>query len=401
MSAVTLPPAAADRKRRLRLDFLDGLRGLAALYVVVHHAYFEVAPHWDGGGLSPRAQSLTHWLLYGHFAVGVFIVLSGYCLMLPVARDASGRLKGGAGDYLRRRARRILPPYYAALALSLLLIALVPGLQQKHGVRWDIALPAFAPGPLLSHLLLLHNLSQDWASAIDPPLWSVGAEWQIYFFLPFVLLPVWRRWGLPVTVALAFALGFAPHVLLPARHNLDWTFPWYLGLFALGMAAATAAHAPGRVGAFWSERMPWGVCAALLGVVTVFLSARSMWWLSNLWVMDTLVGATTACLLLWCARHALSDGEEARPLVLRLLESPACVTLGAFSYSLYLVHFPVLSALHLALRPLHLSPRGNLALLLGAGTPLCVGLAYGFHLLFERRFMSHVPAPHPAHVAAE
>ena len=73
---------------------------------------------------------------HGHYAVAVFIVLSGFCLMLPVTRDPNGRLPGGFAAYLGRRARRILPPYYAALGMCWIAIALIPALRQPahlHG----------------------------------------------------------------------------------------------------------------------------------------------------------------------------------------------------------------------------------------------------------------------------
>jgi peptidoglycan/LPS O-acetylase OafA/YrhL len=50
-------------------------------------------------------------------SVQVFIVLSGYCLMLPVAQ-AAGTLKGGLSVFVRRRAIRILPPYFAMLTIA-------------------------------------------------------------------------------------------------------------------------------------------------------------------------------------------------------------------------------------------------------------------------------------------
>ncbi len=127
---------------RLRLDYLDGLRGLAALYVVMHHAYYGLTAE---ASLPPLAAHLTYWLYLGRSAVDVFIVLSGYCLMLPIIR--SGRLSGGSGGFLRRRARRILPPYYAALGVSLLVIAVLPPLHDlSHpDALWNEALPAFTP----------------------------------------------------------------------------------------------------------------------------------------------------------------------------------------------------------------------------------------------------------------
>ncbi len=117
-----------------RIASLDGMRGIAALYVVLHHAYFEVSEAAPKEWLVGRFA----WLAFGHYAVAVFIVLSGFSLA------AGDPMRGGFWAYVRRRARRILPPYYVALGLSLLLIWLVPALQSRDDPRWgEIALPAF------------------------------------------------------------------------------------------------------------------------------------------------------------------------------------------------------------------------------------------------------------------
>src|SRR5882672_5264093 len=121
-------PASRDGRRargvtrsgspRLRLEYLDGLRGIAALYVVLFHSMVG----FRGDVLPPALVSALKFMTYGHFSVAVFIVLSGYCLMLPVARSSDGRLSGGFAGYVKRRALRILPPYYAAVSISLLVI---------------------------------------------------------------------------------------------------------------------------------------------------------------------------------------------------------------------------------------------------------------------------------------
>jgi peptidoglycan/LPS O-acetylase OafA/YrhL len=82
---------------RIRLDFLDGIRGLAAPYVVIHHAYMEVAwwqafpgQHiYHGERLPEQFLRAMHFLTSGQLAVDTFIVLSGYCLMLPIVRALS------------------------------------------------------------------------------------------------------------------------------------------------------------------------------------------------------------------------------------------------------------------------------------------------------------------------
>ncbi len=129
----------------LRLDYLDGIRAAASLYVVLFHAGLGVGPEPVPGW----TRNLQRAFSFGHDAVAVFIVLSGYCLMLPIAR-ADGRLARGVRSYFGRRAWRILPPYFAALAGSWLLLALVPSLETPTGTIWDDTFPAFAAGPVLS-----------------------------------------------------------------------------------------------------------------------------------------------------------------------------------------------------------------------------------------------------------
>ncbi len=290
-------------------------------------------------------------LAHGHAAVGVFIVLSGFCLMRPVVA-AGGVLAGGFLGYLRRRARRILPPYYAAALLSLALIAAVPALSRPSGTAWDQCLPAFRSRTLLAHALLTHNLDLRHRLKINVPHWSVATEWQIYFAMP-VLILAWRRLGLVATVALAFAAGIAPHLLLPAGRNYDTACPWYLGLFALGMAAAVVEGSARR------DRIPWHGLACLgcagLGLVLLNppnaemgrdpLSAAGwfVYWGRPLWVRHAIVGLATAALIVALARD---HREGRRSRALSLLGSKPLLALGTISYSLYLTHYLVLALVH-------------------------------------------------------
>src|SRR6266446_573435 len=116
--------------------YLDGLRAVAALYVLLHHAFLQVIPN-----PVTDANRLPHWFILfaqGNLAVDVFIVLSGFCLMLPVV-SLGYEVSGGAVHFFRRRARRILPPYFAAMGLSLLPIWLLIG--EKTGTHWDVITP--------------------------------------------------------------------------------------------------------------------------------------------------------------------------------------------------------------------------------------------------------------------
>jgi peptidoglycan/LPS O-acetylase OafA/YrhL len=366
-----------ERPAARRLDHLDGLRALAALYVVLFHA----GVCFSRGPLPLWARSATRLLSFGHEAVAVFIVLSGYCLMLPAARAGDGQLAHGVRGYFARRAWRILPPYYAALLGSLALIALLPVLRpaMPTGTIWDDTNPAFTTGAVVSHLLLVHNLSPDWVFRVNGPLWSVATEWQIYFFLPFVFLPLWRRSGPLATVLVAFGLGYLP--LLVAPRMAHTALPWYLGLFALGMVAAAISCAP-RPLEQRLRRLPWGPIAKLL----IGLCAVGGLVLARLWfrwkpITDALVGLATAALLVHCV------AGEGRARIVRLLSWPPLVQVGHFSYSLYLVHLPVVALCHFALLSLPLGPVAHLALLLAVTTPASLVVAYGFHLAVERHFL--------------
>jgi peptidoglycan/LPS O-acetylase OafA/YrhL len=361
---------------RPRLTFIDGVRGLAALYVVLHHAYFQVA--LNTGTLSPVVLRLTQWMADGTFAVDVFIVLSGFCLMLPLLQAPDRKLAGGLSGFIRRRARRILPAYYSALATCLTAIALVPRLQQRTADGWSHSLPAFTPGVLLSHLLLVHNLSIHWIWKIDSPAWSIATEWQIYFVFALVLVPLWRRFGMPVAVAAGFATGNILEAFMPASNEACF---YFTGFFGLGMAAAALYRAPNT--ARW---VPWNLIAMLLaGVVGLAIFAYPAWTHRPKIEVDLFVGFTAAIVLVSLSRASLS---RRRSPIIWLLESRPLVALGGFSYSLYLIHFPVIAWTHLWLQTRHITPAADLAFMLLVGVPLAVAVSYVFHLIFERPFLT-------------
>ncbi len=312
----------------LRLDFLDGLRGLAALFVVLHHMHQETTyTVLDHAALPPRLLSLTSWLELGHYGVAVFIVLSGYSLMLPVVRSGTGQLKGGFGRYIQRRARRILPPYYIALAISLLLFAIVPALHHPQGTRIEADFPAWEPNAIWTHLLLVHNLT-PWTFKINGPMWSVATEWQIYFLFPLLLLPVWKRFGSVTAVIVGFGLGLAPHLLFNVG---DGAYPWYIGLFAMGMMGAALSFSRHSGAASLLDKMPW-LLLSLLCTLGLIVTIKK--WHGYAAPPDALAGAATMCLLVGCA-YQFQQGRNS--LLLRFFRRKGLVQIGLFSYSLYLI----------------------------------------------------------------
>ena len=361
------------------LAYLDGLRGLAALFVVVHHAYITVWPEKQHpAGI---LKALLAPLGFGHYAVVAFIVLSGYCLMLPVLRAGDGNPRGGWKSFFSRRAWRILPPYWLAMLVTLGLIGTVLG--QKTGTHWDICLPV-TPKAAAGHFLLVQDLyNQAIGGKINHVYWSVAVEWHLYFLFP-LLLWVYRKRGPTGLLLVALALGFGAGFVL-RKSALSGLTLHFLGLFGLGAFAAAVAALPKD--AYKIARFSWGGLAILAFVALAVLStwlgpdrAFGQWF--ALATVDLLAGLATALLILAVATSS-SDSQLAG-----FLSGKLPVFLGAMAYSLYLMHAPLLQLLwQYGLRPLHLAPEVTFTLLF-VSIPLVIGGCYLFYLACEKPFLT-------------
>ena len=374
-----LPSEQPKPQARVHLNHLDGLRALAALYVVAFHCIIQQR-HLPTG----LAYDLFEWMMYGHFAVDVFIVLSGFSLMLPIVRG-DGRLRGGARTFFLKRARRILPPYYFALALTLLLST--SALSHFTGTEWDQALPVTLPA-VVTHLLLIHNLFASYMYKINGAFWSIAVEWQIYFLFPTLLL-LWGRIGAVKTTLLALAAGYAG-VLLLHHTSADGLTSQYLGLFALGMFAASVSFSPDPLSERLRLRVPWqpALVALLLSVILfcrhygghTVMSAHSS-------TADLFVGLSAACFLIVLASPAPSTTR-------RLLSWRPLAFVGTFAYSIYLLHEPVVALLWIYLiQPMQVSSLTGFVTLLFLSIPVSVAFAYLFFLACEKPFLNTRPKP--------
>jgi len=315
--AAPVPAPGDPGPERHRLAGLDGVRGLAALFVVVNHVFLRAFPGYP----VDNAPFWAAWFIYGRFAVVVFIVLSGFSLALAPARH--GWRLDGIGRFARRRARRILPAYWAALAFSLAVAWLVlppPGQAPPNG------------GSLVVNGLLVQNLIG--APSPNRSFWSMAVEAQLYLAFPLLLLVV-RRWGAVLMVAgvtlLVSAVALlAPHV--PRLQTLELqSAPDLAALFAVGVMGAGVVAATGA-----RRERPWAALAvaAAVPVVALIWLRGSVWTLDNLQWVDLAVGPAVACLLV-----ALATGHAAR--LMRLLDARPIRRLGLSSYSLYLTHGPI------------------------------------------------------------
>lgn len=370
------PSLRADT--RVHLRFLDGIRGFSALYVVVGH--IVESARLDEVASTSLARAAFGVFRYGYAAVVAFIVLSGYCLMLPVVRSPDQRLLGGIATYLRRRSIRILPPYYAALLLSLVIIAVIPGLKDGVGASWDKSLPAFAPQAILPHLLLIHNFSRRWIGLINCPMWSVATEWQIYFLFPF-LLPLWGRAGIVPVLSSGLLVGIAGGALIGGSLQEASPFP---ALFTFGVASAAVTYSSTPFCVRLRTSIPWPSVTLViaLGLALIFVGSRGFI-REHLVTGELVIGCVVASSII-----ALAD-PHARPIrwvrTLRwILSSAPAAMLGTFSYSLYLIHFPIIGAVLCLVQKTALSPQARALAVLALSLPASLVAASLFYLAIER-----------------
>lgn len=374
MTGAGAPPIATAPRERLLLTHVEGLRAIAALLVFLNHAYAQSGFPGHYPSAPWYLAIFGHSMVIGHLSVSVFIVISGFCLALPVV-EANGHISSGVWQFIQRRARRILPPYYCALALSLLLIATIIG--KPTGSLWDVPIQV-GWTDVVSHLLLLQDLFGT--GRINYVFWSIAVEWQIYFLFP---LLVWaaRRYGMPFMALGALIFGYAILIAFSGT-RVDRANPHFLGLFALGILAAHVVRAPSlqglreRTQGIWR----WLALASLLVACTLVYH----WgWLAPLHFppIDLPVGIMAFALLIHTTLRE-------RSWATRFFNTKGVVLIGTFSYSLYLVHAPLLQIIwQYGTRPLNFSRELTFLILCTIGLALTLVLSYLFFLLCEKPFM--------------
>ncbi|MCO1596870.1 acyltransferase [Micromonospora sp. RHAY321] len=226
-------PIASEPSVTGRLPALDALRAIGAIAVVGHHVGFQTAATMN--------TSWGGWLARLDVGVAIFFVLSGFLLFRPWALNAAtGRPRPRAGRYLWRRALRILPAYWLAVVVCLIVLPQNRPASAGDWIRHLTFTQIYQPGQLRS------GLSQTW---------SLATEVTFYLILPLVaVLAVGRSWR-PVRTVVIVSTGVlvtAGWLALMGLGRLDnalhtmW-LPSYAAWFSAGMALA-AAHVALRTG---------------------------------------------------------------------------------------------------------------------------------------------------------
>lgn len=309
-------------------------------------------------------------------------------MMLPVMSKGEGRdYPGGPQVFLKRRFRRIVPTYYMSLVLTLVMYLVMWLVNPSNAATRREFTQRLDPAHLLAHLLLVHNWKVEWAFSLNPPAWTISAEWHVYLLFAVLLLPAWRLGGGMVCVAAAYAVG----MMVPKE--LEALGAWYPLLFAGGMCACAytsekyKSHRPYKI----LRKIPLGFMSLLFFALITYTFLKRQDWLfsSGGWLKyDLLSLACAVALFLHCRfQYEIQPEKRARFSIMPLLQSRFMVWVGEISYSLYITHFVTLATLMWMVRPLNLSPMMQLLWTWGVGVPASVAFAYGFYLKFERPFI--------------
>ncbi len=303
--------------------------------------------------------------------------------MLPVVRN-KGQMRTTSLQFFKRRARRILPPYYLAMAASLFLIFTIIG--QKTGTHWDVSIPVGFKD-ILTHLVLLQDIFPDTSATINSTFWSISVEWRIYFLFPLIVL-AWNRDG-PFLTSLFAVLGSLSIQLLLGDSTFFNFSPWgicphFIGLFTLGCLAAEISFSLEPQSNPLHKKLPWNIITILGGCFLLIISSRGFLLSQNiLWpIQDLIMGIWSSCLLITLA-------SQKESLLKRLLCWKPLPFLGTFAYSIYLIHAPLLQVIsQYLLMPLSLSPLLELVFLVVIGLPIILSMSYLFFWWCERPFIA-------------
>lgn len=355
---------------RPRYNYVEGIRAVACLTVVLNHAVAEAFPVLYQVDIPPMLSFLQLWFAFGHHAVTAFIVVSGFCLGLPLAAGDFSK-PVAFGPFMARRIARIVPPYYAALVMSLLICYTM--FKFPSGMHFDFSAHP-RPTDIAAHFLLIQNVFGT--GQINYSLWSIATELHIYMLFPFLVAMLRKRNGWIAAAAIAVAAYGISYLVMDTR--LDRAAVHFVGAFICGIAASWVTRSEHPVALRLRTFSGWPLVAlgGLGGIVFWTKLLPFAQYQTFQLAQDAVVMLAITALLIACTKVK-------SPLRL-VLEAKPLVWIGERSYSLYLLHVPIQAALlKVAISTLDLTHTERLVFSLTFGMGILLGLTWVFHRVVE------------------
>lgn len=323
-----------------RLVGLDWLRGVAALWVFVYHfnVTIQKPKYFAAESMGPLAE-------LGYHGVDLFFVLSGFVMAASTPTAARNDLSGMRNFFIRRIMRVF--PAYIAVTVPLMMVAVLTGIGAPDSTPLDARL-------VVSNLLLLPR--DDLTSFVPVVAWTLTHE--LMFYLLFSLTFVSRRLALSALVVWS-VLSIATYVMGGPPSG------WVMQLSVLNvyfLAGVLTYHLSARFG---GRRWVAGAASlAFLGAAGWLESTTALAGTSRTVLQAICYGAAFTLMIFAVARLAGRTGLAARALD----------ALGRQSYSIYLVHYPIIVIVAMLLATARSPALGPLAFLLSLAGTLAASL---------------------------
>ena len=310
------------------LSTLTPLRGIAALFVVVMHAHLFL-----GRIVSP---TLTHFVAEGWLWVDFFFMLSGFVLSHVYSQtfaEPVSRLR--FRKYISARFARVYPLHFFTL-LWVAIITIV--IRQATNPIDPFLLPIFSYRAIPASLLLVQSLHLFTVPPLNTPSWSLSTEWWVYLIFPALVYGLQRcsAWGkglvLLTTAGLYVMLMYyiAPNFGLTHTVTIDLMADWglfrCLAGFILGMLC------------YETYRQNWG--RLVLGSSLFFVLSFGA-------VLVTMHRAAHDLFIIALFPFIILSAAYQTGWVKRLLDAPPLQRLGDWSFSIYMVHMPIIFTVYL------------------------------------------------------
>ncbi len=325
---------------------MDCLRGLSALIVAYVHGFqIFVLPYFGAGTPSHVLTSLI-----AAYAVNTFFVVSGFMICISTLRHRNPDGSFRSAEFARARVVRIYPPLLLAVAVTLLVYLIISGLGLHGSVSFRLGNELFLSRErvqvewtaLPSTLLLLYGAVPFAPPPInmDGPLWTLSYEWWFYVST-FLIARLWNGLSISRLVPIALLVG----MLIYGQNSL---FLWFLLIWLGGFCLAIAYEA------HWLySKCFFPVVAVLASILllALLLIGGGHLWSDILLPFDTssaqkimVVNSMLATIVLSVVvrRASVSRRKLARPLA----------RLSNFSYTLYVIHYPLFLLAFSLLHPL-------------------------------------------------
>ena len=285
-----------------RMPLIDALKAIASQIILLHHlsSYGPIA-----ATLSDVLPATMGWLFeYGRMAVQVFLVIAGFLAARGLSAQGQA-LDRSPLPLLWKRYQRLVIPFLAAVGLAIICSSLAG--------QWmdDDAIPDRATfGQWLAHATLLHGVLG--VDSLSAGVWYVAIDFQLFALMALLLWAGRAAWLAP---ALVLGLGVSSLFWFNLDASLDNWAIYFFGSYALGAAAWWASDK--------RYLSSWLGAILTIGVAALVVDFR----------LRIAIALAVALLLGFSRRTGLLNRwPDARPLAF----------LGQVSYSIFLVHFPIL-----------------------------------------------------------